>query len=190
MNLFNAARNYDVKKVLSVIPSCAYPSLDLLKEEDFFNGAPHPSVSAHAFAKRNLVAYGQILSEMSDTKYISVVLNNCTGPYDNFDIEKTKVFGGLIAKFCKAVKEGKNEVECFGDGSPRREYIFSEDAATGIVKALQMYEDTTLPLNIGWGVDYSIKEIAEMIAVLSHFTGEIVWNKTYPNGAMKKLLDA
>ena len=104
-------------------------------------------------------------------------------------MDKTKVVGGLIRKFTEAVKNGEDSVECWGTGTPRRELIYCDDAAEGIIQTLEKYDDVELPINIGFENDVSIKELAAMIAEITGFTGEVFWNTDKPDGQFRKLLD-
>ena len=117
------------------------------------------------------------------------IFNTAYGPGDSFDINKTKVVGGLIKKFVTAVENNDQEVECWGTGRPRRELIYCEDAAEGIIQALEKYSDVKQPINIGYNEDISIKELANMIADLTGFQGKITWDSTKPDGQYRKLLD-
>ncbi len=192
INVLKLSRYPIIKKIVSVLPSCAYPSGNSdapLKETDLWNGLPDESVECHGLAKRVLDAYGRQLHKQYGTICKCVVLNNCYGPGDSLDINKTKVVGGLIVKFLNAVKNNDHEVVCWGTGEPRRELLYSEDAGEGIVFALQHCDDVFHPTNIG-GTEVTIKELAEKIASLCGFTGKITWDTTRPNGQMRKLLDS
>lgn len=193
LNVLHAARETGVKKVVSVITSCAYPDLGLdavLHEKDFWNGLPHPSVECHGFAKRTLAEFSRQLSKQYDLKAVSVILNNCYGPLDNFDLQKTKVVGAFVRKFVEAADRDDPEVVCWGTGNPRREVLFCADAGEAVVRALESYDDCELPINIGHGTDVSIKELAELTAELADYKGRIVWDTTKQDGQMRKLLDS
>lgn len=187
-NVLECSRIFNIRKIVSVLTSCAYPVTDILEEKNFLNGEPHPSVACHAYAKRHLFIYGKLLNEQYGLRHINVVFNNMYGPRDSFDPSKTKFIGGLIKKFVDAKHENKQEVELWGTGTPLREVIFSEDAGFYLVKSLIEYEDYNEVLNIGNGIEYSVKQYAEKIANIVDYRGKIVCNTEKPDGQMKKLL--
>jgi len=119
---------------------------------------------------------------------VSVCVTNLYGPYDTFNLFRTKVVGALVRKFVEAQQEDEQEVECWGTGNPKREFMYVDDAAAAIVQALQKYEDKEQPLNIGTGQDITIKELVEYISDAVKYNGEVVWNTDKPDGQMKKLL--
>ncbi len=189
LNILKSSQAMGVKKVVSPLSSCAYPDTDVLNEAEFFAGAPNTTVEAHGFSKRIILEYSRQLFKQHGFVSVGVVFNTCYGPYDSFDVEKTKVVGGLITKFCEAKKKSLPYVECWGTGNPRRELIYVEDAARALLSALVDYNDTELPLNCGTGTDTSIKELAETIAQVVGYEGEIRWDTTKPDGQYRKLLD-
>ena len=188
LNVLRAALAVGVKKVVTPLASCAYPDTDILVEAEFLNGAPNPTVEAHGLSKRVIHAYGRQLKKQYGFNAVSLIFNTCYGPYDSFNVEKTKVVGGLIAKFCEAVKNG-TDVICWGSGEPRRELIYVDDAAKAIIAVLENYDDSELPINIGQWQDVSIKALAELIAELTGFNREIIWDTTKPDGQYQKLLN-
>lgn len=195
INVLTACVLHDVKKVVSILPSCAYSYQDKygglrdnLFEEDFADGPPHPSVACHGLAKRTLFDYSHQIYKQFKLNYVCVVLNNCMGPRDNFDPDKTKVVGALIKKFVDAKRTGAKHVEVFGTGAARREFLYSQDAAEGIVRALEVYDDPTLPINLGGGTELTIKELAEKIKCLVGYDGDIKFLTDYPDGQLRKRL--
>ena len=189
MNVLNCANEFGIKKVVSPLASCAYPNKDILKEEDFWNGPPNETVEAHGLSKRNILAYSRQLYKQHGFKSVCLIFNTCYGPYDSFDINKTKVVGGLINKFITSQKNNDRSVVCWGTGSPRRELIYCDDAATAIIDVLKYYDNPNEPINIGTGLDVSIKELAETIRDVVEYKGEIEWDLTKPDGQYQKLLD-
>jgi GDP-L-fucose synthase len=188
--LSEAAIRPTVKKVVSLVSSCSYPDgLEVLREEDFLSGAPHPSVEAHGFSKRILFEYSRQLKKQFDFTSVCCVLNTCFGPYDSYDLNKTKVVGSLIKRFVDAKEEGKDEVTLWGSGQVRRELCYAADAAVGVVNVLKYYEDTELPINWGVGWDITIKDLAELVCYVVGYTGKIKWDVSKPDGQRKKLLD-
>lgn len=189
-NVLTACSKYKVAKVIQPITSCAYPAKEgRLSEVDFLNGLPHPSVECHGYAKRNAFLYGTQLHKQYGLNVVNVVFNNCYGPHDRFDEPgRLKVAGSLIKKIVDS-KKNNTIVELLGDGTPRRELLYSEDAAEAAIKVAEYYNDSTSLINVGTGVDITIKELAEKIKSIVGFTGEIAWDTSKPNGQMQKLLD-
>lgn len=190
MNVINAAASHGVKKVVSLLTSCAYPSQDgFLKEEDFLKGECNPSVECHGYAKRALFIYGKQAYKQYRLNCVGVIFNNCYGEGDTTDPNRCKVCGSLVMKIVKAKKLGLPNITVWGTGKPRRELLYCEDAAEGAIRTLEYYNDNTLPLNIGWGLDQSIGELAQRIAKIAKYDGNIVYDVTKPDGQMQKLLD-
>lgn len=177
LNVLKFCQEKKVKKVVSVLSSCAYPDTgDILKECDLWSGQPNFSVESHGFAKRTLAEYSRQLAEQYNICAISTVVNNSYGPFDNFDPRKTKVVGSLIKKFSDAKQNKSNIVTLWGSGAARRSFVFSENVGEGIVRVLENYHDTQLPINIATDEVISIKELAELIAELFGYDGIIDWN--------------
>ena len=208
LNLYHACEYAQVKKLVSIMTSCAYPDtgMEELKEETFWDGKPNKTIRAHGVAKRILQAAAEAYKSQYDFNSVSVCVTNLYGPYDTFNLIRTKVVGALVRKFVEAQLEyelekdrlirseldiseaGRPSVECWGTGSPRREFMYVDDAAEGIVQALEKYEDSDEPLNIGTGNDITIKELVEHIINVVGYEGEVFWNEDKPDGQLKKLL--
>jgi GDP-L-fucose synthase len=190
LNVLSASASCGVKKVVSLISSCAYPDLGdgLLKEEDFWKGEPNKSVDAHGFAKRGLLEYGRQIHKQYGMLCVGMCVNTCYGPYDNFSVEKTKVVGGLIKKFSDAKRDNIPFVDCWGTGMARREFIYAEDVGKYLAPVLESYDNSEYPINIGSGIDYTIKELAHIVKKSVEYEGEIKWDEARPDGQMRKLL--
>ncbi len=190
LNLHHACEWAGVKKLISIMTSCAYPDtgMEVLEEGEFWNGLPNETIRAHGIAKRVLQAASEAYSKQYEFNSVSVCVTNLYGPNDTFNLVRTKVVGALIRKFVEAKQKEEEQVECWGTGSPMREFMFVDDAAEAIVQALQKYEDNTAPLNIGTGSDISIKQLVDYINEAVGYEGEIFWNTEKPDGQMKKLL--
>ena len=208
LNLYHACEYAQIKKLVSIMTSCAYPDtgMEELKEETFWDGKPNKTIRAHGVAKRILQAATEAYKSQYDFNSVSVCVTNLYGPYDTFNLIRTKVVGALVRKFVEAQVEyelekdrlirskldisevEKPSVECWGTGSPRREFMYIDDAAEGIVQALEKYEDSDEPLNIGTGNDITIKELVEHIINVVGYEGEVFWNEDKPDGQLKKLL--
>lgn len=191
LNLHHACEYVGVKKILSIMTSCAYPDtgMDVLKEETFWNGLPNKTIRAHGIAKRMLQVASEAYNEQYELNASTVCVTNLYGPNDTFNLIRTKVVGALIRKFVEAKIEEEGAVECWGTGNPMREFMYVEDAAEAIVQALQKYNDHSQPLNIGTGKDISIKQLVEYIISAVNYEGDVDWNTDKPDGQMKKLLD-
>jgi len=191
LNVIRACVSSGVKKVVTALASCAYRSTDdLLVENEFNIGMPDPTVEAHGLSKKTVYHFSRQAHKQHGLQSVCTVFNTAYGPHDSYDVNKTKVVGGLIKKFTEAAKNGDDVVECWGTGQPRRELIYCYDAAEGIIQALEKYDDVESPINIGFGSDVSIKELAETIADISGYEGDIYWNTKKPDGQYRKLLDA
>lgn len=192
LNVLRASLFCKTKKVVSTITSCAYPDMGIcgeLEEFDLWKGEPNQTVSCHGFARRTLDAYSRQLFKQHGLMAINVVLNNCYGPRDRFQPDRSKFMAALIKKFSDAHREGRKDVVLWGTGKARREVLFSDDAARAIIHALNQYADPMVPLNMGTGVDNTIKRYAKLVAKEVGFGGNIIFDSTKPDGQMKKLLN-
>ena len=190
LNIHHACEYMQVKKLVSIMTSCAYPDtgMEVLEENTFWDGLPNGTIRAHGLAKRMLQAAAEAYNKQYDFKSVSVCVTNLYGRYDTFNLTRTKVVGALIRKFVEAKQNEHDSVECWGTGAPMREFMYVDDAAKAVVQALEKYDDVTLPLNIGTGSDISIKQLVEYIVAIVGYEGEVVWNTDKPDGQMKKLL--
>ncbi len=186
VNVFEIAKDYRVGKVVPIGSACAYPGYleGDLKETDLWNGRMHETVEAYGFSKKmQLVAQGAYYRQHG-IRSNHLILTNLYGPYDVFTEYRSHVVSALIKKFTDA----RDKVVLWGDGSPVRDFLYVKDAANAIIQAIAAEHDLG-PVNVGTGVGTSIKELAELIARLTGFGGEIEWDTTKPNGAMRKVLD-
>jgi GDP-L-fucose synthase len=198
LNVLKACIDYQVEKVVSIISSCAYPEglragseiikREVLFESDLWDGLPNTTVECHGLAKRMLDAYSRQIVKQHKIKAVCCVLTNCYGSHDSFHPDKTKVVGALIRKFVEAHIKHELTVTCWGTGSPLREFMYAPDAGEAIVQALERYENTNNPINIGSGEEVSIKTLTDIIAQQVGYQGDIIWDTTKPDGQMKKLL--
>jgi GDP-L-fucose synthase len=176
-------------KIVCVGTACSYPDgLDILKEEDLWKGPVHKSVQNYGGVKKMM----QIGLESYHTQYgmdgIHVLLANLYGPWDSYNPERSHVVAALIRKFVEAYWGGE-DVTCWGTGKPIREFLYVEDAAEGIIRAIEEYDDIE-PLNIGTGIGTSIKELTELIAKITGMTEDkIHWDSDKPDGQYKKIFD-
>lgn len=189
LNVLEACTLTGVQKVISVMTSCSYPDGEaVLKEENFWDGLPHSSVEAHGLAKRSMDGYSRALNTQYKLSAHTAIVTNLYGPGDTFS-ERGKVVSMLVRKVMDAYLNDTSSVEVWGTGEPRRDLLYVEDAAALLVEMLKIYDDTSLPLNIGSGADVSIKELVALIAELIGYKGKIFFNSGYADGQMRKLLD-
>lgn len=191
-----AAVRYHPKKILMPIASCAYPVLDReepwldpIPEESLFRDEPHPSVMAHAYAKRNVQLACQFAHQQFGLAAVTVCPPTLFGPRDRYSPERSKIMAGMVRRFADAADENVPEVTCWGSGTPLREYLFVKDAAHLLLQALLVYEDSSLPLNIGCGEEHTIFQTAKLVAEVANYRGKINWDTTKPDGQYRKRLD-
>jgi GDP-L-fucose synthase len=193
-NVITECYKAGVKKLLFLGSSCIYPKLapQPIKEEYLMTGSLEPTNSPYAIAKICGIEMTRAYNKQFGTNYICVMPTNLFSEHDNFDPETSHVLPGMIHKFTEAVIEGKEEVILWGDGSPRRELLYSEDIADACIFLMKNYnvEDPYDNIvNVGYGTDITIKELAEFIQKISGFKGKVIWDKSKPNGTLRKLLD-
>lgn len=199
-NVIHAAYTYKVKKLLNLGSSCIYPKMAAqpLKEEYLLTGALEPTNDAYAVAKIAAIKLCQKYNLEYGTNFLSLMPTNLYGPGDNYHLQTSHVLPALIRKFHEAKISKTNTVTLWGDGSPYREFLYSEDLADAAVYLMEKYNfsDTGECINIGTGKDISIKDLAELINKIvyasepfSKQTCSIDWDTSKPNGTPKKLLD-
>jgi GDP-L-fucose synthase len=196
--IFHAYKN-NIKKLLFLGSSCIYPKLSKqpMKEEDLLSGYLEPTNEPYAIAKISGIKLCESFNRQFNCDFRSVMPTNLYGPNDNFNLEDSHVLPALIRKFHEAKIKNINHVEVWGTGNPFREFLHVDDLADAVlfinnIKKNDYYkhiDPMTSHINIGSGVDYSIRELAELIASIVGFKGDIIWNKSMPDGAPKKLLD-
>ena len=186
-HVLELARRHDVGKVVLAGTVCAYPKHTPVPfhEDDLWNGYPEETNAPYGVAKKSLLVGAQSYREQYGTNAIFLLPANLYGPRDNFHPTNAHVIADLIRK----MHESPEEVVLWGDGSPTREFLYVEDAAEAFVLAGDRY-DGEEPVNIGAGKEISIRELAELIAELTGFTGEIAWDESMPNGQPRRSLDA
>lgn len=191
LNVLKCCADFATKKVLSILSSCAIADLGdkELEESDLWQGRPNKSIESHGFAKRNLHAFSMQIHKQCHTKAVCAIVNNCFGPYDSFSPEKTKVVGAFIKKFVDAKEKNLPSVINWGTGIAKRELIYSQDAAKLILLALDKYDDSENPINIGTPNEITIKELSNTISKIVNYNGEVIWDTTKGDGQLRKKLD-
>jgi GDP-L-fucose synthase len=189
-NVLEQSRASGVNKVVLLGTICSYPKFAPVpfREDDLWNGYPEETNAPYGVAKKSLLVGAQGYREQYGLDSVYLLPVNLYGPGDNFDLQTSHVIPALIRKMVEAQARGENEIVLWGDGSPTREFLFVEDAAEGIWLAAQRY-DGAEPVNLGTGAEISIRELAELIAELVGFDGEIAWDTTKPNGQPRRRLD-
>ena len=179
-----------VKKFLAVGTICAYPKFTPVpfKEDDLWNGYPEETNAPYGLAKKMLLVQAQAYRQQYGWNAIYLLPVNLYGPGDNFNPNSSHVIPALIKKFVDAQEQGQDHIVAWGDGSPTREFLYVEDAADGIRLATERY-DKPEPVNLGSGMEISIKDLTETIARHVGFKGEVRWDTTKPNGQPRRRLD-
>ena len=197
-NIVDAAYKNGTKKLLNLGSSCIYPKMapQPLKEEYLLTGALEPTNDAYALAKISVIKLCAAYNKEYGTNFLSVMPTNLYGPGDNYELTGSHVLPAMIRKFHEAKISGRDTVTLWGDGSPYREFLYSEDLAEAVVYLMENKDATDLGefINIGTGEDLQIKELAGIVSsVVYEDTPErscsINWDTTKPNGTPKKLLD-
>ena len=185
-NILAAAKKYNVKKVVSLLSTCVYPDKVNypLTEEQIHNGPPHSSNFGYAYAKRMLDVQSRAYRKQYGCNFITAVPNNLFGENDNFDLEDSHVIPAMIRKIYEA-RQNDKDVVLWGDGSPLREFTYSQDLAKILLFLLEKY-DGDHPINIGNTFEISIKEVAVLLAEILEFKGNILWDTTKPSGQHRK----
>jgi len=189
-NIFEAAHAAKVPQLLFLGSSCIYPKFadQPIKESSLLTGQLEESNNAYAIAKIAGVLQVQSYRKQYGHRWISAMPTNLYGPFDNFDLTSSHVLPALIRKFHEAKVAGSLSVTLWGSGTPLREFLHTDDLARGVVHLLNHYDDGD-PVNIGWGKDLSIKELALLIAGVVGYEGSIQWDTSKPDGTPRKLLD-
>jgi GDP-L-fucose synthase len=187
VNVLEQTRLHEIPKLVIAGTVCGYPKYAPVPfhEDAFWDGYPEETNAPYGVAKKALLVGAQGYREQYGTNAIFLLPTNLYGPRDNFDLATSHVIPALIRKMI----ESPEEVVLWGDGSPTREYLYVEDCADGFVLASESY-DGAEPVNLGTGVETTIKETAELVAELTGFTGEITWDTSMPNGQPRRSLDA
>jgi GDP-L-fucose synthase len=188
--LIEAAYRSGVAKFVCVGTICAYPKFTPVpfQEDDLWNGYPEETNAPYGVAKKALLVQLQSYRKQYGFDGIYLLPVNLYGPEDNFDPGSSHVIPALIRKVHEAQLAGDMEIPVWGDGSPTREFLYSEDAARGIVMATQAYEADE-PVNLGTNFEISIKDLTELICTLMDFKGKLVWQTDKPNGQPRRCLD-
>lgn len=190
MNVINAAWKNECKKLEFLGSSCIYPRMapQPMKESCLLTSELEETNEGYALAKIAGLKYCEYLNKQYGTNYISIMPTNLYGPNDNYHPEHSHVLPALIRRFYEAKINKLNSVTCWGDGSPFREFLYVEDLANLCVFLMNNYNESGI-VNAGTGKELTIRELAELVAEVIGYNGEINWDETKPNGTPRKLLD-
>jgi GDP-L-fucose synthase len=190
LNVIESAYRYGVEKLLFLGSSCIYPrhAPQPIKEEYLLTGQLEPTNEAYAIAKIAGIKLCQSYNRQYGTNFISVMPTNLYGPGDNFDLSSSHVLPALIRKFHDAQEMRLPEVTVWGTGTPRREFLHVDDLADACVFLMQHHDGSDI-VNIGYGSDVSIREVALLVREIVGFEGEVVFDTSKPDGMPRKLLD-
>jgi GDP-L-fucose synthase len=191
LSVLHAAYRYGVKKLLFFGSSCIYPRdcLQPIREDYLLTGPLEPSNKPYALAKIALLELCQSYNRQYGTQFISCMPTNLYGPHDNFDPSTSHVIPGLIARIYKAYIEDAPSVAIWGSGNARREFLFIEDLATAAFFLMQHY-DNSAPINVGFGSDITIHELAYLIKEFIGYNGSLYFDTSKPDGTPQKLLNS
>jgi GDP-L-fucose synthase len=185
-HVLELSRINDVDKLIVLGTVCAYPknTPTPFHEDDLWSGYPEETNAPYGVAKKSILVGGQAYRDQYGTNAIFLLPANMYGPRDNFDLQTSHTIPALIRK----MSENRDEVVLWGDGTPSREFLYVDDCVDALAVAAERY-DGVEPVNIGTGVETTIRDLADMIAELTNFDGEIVWDTSMPNGQPRRRLD-
>ena len=190
-NVIDSAYKNEATKLLFLGSSCIYPKEPIIpiNEDSLLSGKLEPTNRAYAIAKIAGIELCQSYKKQYGFNAISIMPTNLYGPNDNFSLENSHVLAALIRKFHDAKTNNQNTVTCWGDGSPYREFLHVKDLADAAIMCMKNYESEQI-INIGTGVDITIKDLSSLISKIVDFKGEVLWDDSKPNGTPRKLLDS
>jgi GDP-L-fucose synthase len=190
-NIIHCAYKWNVKKLLFLGSSCIYPRWPEhmpIIEDDLLGGPLEPTNDAYAIAKIAGIKMCQAYREQYGFNAISLMPTNLYGPNDNFDLQSSHVLPALIRKFHEAKESNAPYVECWGDGSPMREFLHVDDLAEACFRCMISYNDSEI-INVGTGEDISIRELTRLISIIVGYGGLTMWDDSKPNGTPRKVLN-
>jgi GDP-L-fucose synthase len=188
--LMEYGRRFGVEKFVAIGTICAYPKFTPIpfKEENLWDGYPEETNAPYGMAKKMLLVQAQAYRQQYGFNAIYLLPVNLYGPEDNFDPETSHVIPAMIKKCVDAVNKNSSEIVLWGTGTPSREFLYVDDAAQAIVLATERYNGAD-PVNIGSGMEITIKDLAQLIAKLTNFKGRLVWDPAQPDGQPRRALD-
>ncbi|HZO37452.1 MAG TPA: GDP-L-fucose synthase [Solirubrobacteraceae bacterium] len=189
-NIFEQSRDAGVAKLVSACTVCAYPKfVDApFREDDLWDGYPEESNAPYGLAKKMMLVLSDAYRRQYDFDSCVPIVANLYGPNDNFDLEDSHVIAAMIRKYVEAQDRGDEEVVLWGTGSPSREFLFVDDASRALLLAAERL-DVSDPVNVGTGIETTIRDLAETIERLVGYEGTTVWDASRPDGQPKRFLD-
>jgi GDP-L-fucose synthase len=190
IQLMEAARQENIEKFVAIGTICAYPKFTPVpfKEEELWNGYPEETNAPYGLAKKMMLVQSQAYRQQYRFNSIFLLPVNLYGPGDNFDPCCSHVIPALIKKCVDAIEDKRDEITIWGTGKPTREFLYVEDASEGIVLAAEKYNKSE-PVNLGAGFEISIKDLIDLIVKLTGFKGNIIWDRSKPDGQPRRCLD-
>jgi GDP-L-fucose synthase len=190
-NLIHGAAEAGVNKLLFLGSSCIYPKLapQPIKEESLLTGPLEPTNQWYAIAKIAGIHLCQAYRRQHGCNFISAMPTNMYGPNDNYDLQSSHVLPAFVRKFHEAKIKALDTVTCWGSGTPRREFLYADDLARACLFLMQHYSEEQF-INVGYGRDVTIRELAETVASIVGFKGKIQWDASKPDGTPRKLMDS
>jgi GDP-L-fucose synthase len=188
--LMEEARIAGIQKFVAIGTICAYPKFTPVpfKEDELWNGYPEETNAPYGLAKKMMLVQAQAYRQQYGFNGIYLLPVNLYGPKDNFDLSSSHVIPAIIRKCEEARLQGASHIDVWGDGTATREFLYADDAAEGILRAAELL-NTSEPVNLGSGMEISIRDLVQLIARLCGFSGEILWDTTKPNGQPRRCLD-
>ncbi|TKX69186.1 GDP-L-fucose synthase [Halorubrum sp. GN11GM_10-3_MGM] len=190
IELIEQARQFNVEKFTILGTICSYPEETPVpfSEDDLFDGYPEPTNAPYGIAKKSLLTQSKAYRDQYGFNSIYLMPVNLYGPRDDFDLETSHVIPAIIRKCIEARERGEDSITAWGTGEPTREFLYVKDAAEGILDATERYDESD-PVNLGSGMEISIRDLIETIADVTEFGGEIEWDTSKPDGQMRRRLD-
>jgi GDP-L-fucose synthase len=184
------ARLNGVEKVVALAAGCGYPQHLTVpfEEKDFWSGLPDTNTRGYSMAKKNLIIQSEAYRQQYGFNSCILLPANLYGPHDNFDLTSSHVLPALVRKFVEGSQNSSPEVVVWGTGNASREFLYVEDTANAILDVCERY-DNSAPLNLGTGVETTIRELVEIIKEETNFNGEVVWDTTKPDGQKRRFYD-
>jgi len=189
-NLMEEARKNNVEKFISLGTMCSYPKItpQPINENTLWDGYPEEVTAAYGLAKKMQIVQSLAYKDQYDFNSITVFVTNLYGPNDNFEGFSSHVVPSIINKIWQAKKNSNHKIELWGDGTPTRDFLYIDDAVSGLILAAEKY-DSVESINLGTGVEVSIKDVAEMVMELMDIRLDIKWKKEMPNGQQRRCVD-
>ena len=190
VNVFDAARDEGVAKLVVAGSVCAYPRGVPVpfREDSLWSGYPEAATAPYGVAKRTLMELSAAYRRQYELDSVVPLLTNLYGPEDNYDLENSHVVAAMVRKYVEAAERGDERVVLWGTGTPTREVLYVEDAARAMLLAAERYHSSE-PVNVGTGIETSIKDLAAMVSDAVGYEGETVWDTARPDGVARRFLD-